>query len=112
MKFNFMTSVEGMRNARICGSLVDPYPSGTEMCCSDLGCFSECPLDLREAIASLIFAAPRCADVEELAQVRSILGSKYGKEFVAAASELRPDCGVSRNVSKLYLFGLPGMGRN
>jgi hypothetical protein len=87
------------------------------MCCSDLGwyhlgCFSECPLDLREAIASLIYAAPRCADVEELAQVRSILGSKYGKEFVAAASELRPDCGVSRNVSKFFLFGLPGMGRN
>jgi hypothetical protein len=46
----------------------------------------------------LIYAAPRCADVEELGQVRAILAAKYGKEFVAAAAELRPDCGVSRNL--------------
>lgn len=25
--------------------------------------------------------------------------SKYGKEFISAAVELRPDCGVSRMVS-------------
>jgi hypothetical protein len=65
---------------------------------------SECPLDLREAISSLIYAAPRCADVEELGQVRAILAAKYGKEFVAAAAELRPDCGVSRNVSTFTPF--------
>lgn len=67
-------------------------------------CISECPLDLREAISSLIYAAPRCADVEELSQVRAILAAKYGKEFVAAAAELRPDCGVSRNVSTFTPF--------
>lgn len=57
-----------------------------------------CPIDLREAISSLIFAAPRCADIPELIEIRNLFGSKYGKEFVAAAAELRPDCGVNRTV--------------
>lgn len=57
-----------------------------------------CPIDLREAISSLIFAAPRCADIPELIEIRSLFGSKYGKEFVAAAAELRPDCGVNRTI--------------
>ncbi|KAI5064424.1 hypothetical protein GOP47_0021094 [Adiantum capillus-veneris] len=56
----------------------------------------QCPIDLREAVASLIFAAPRCSDVPELLQVRNLLSGKYGKEFVVAAAELRPDCGVNR----------------
>jgi hypothetical protein len=29
----------------------------------------ECPYDLKEAISSIIFAAPRCADLPELQQV-------------------------------------------
>ncbi|KAH7440551.1 hypothetical protein KP509_04G112400 [Ceratopteris richardii] len=58
----------------------------------------QCPIDLREAIASLIFAAPRCSDVPELLQVRNLLSAKFGKEFVIAAAELRPDCGVNRVV--------------
>eukprot|EP01018_Ginkgo_biloba_P018752 Gb_28579 [translate_table: standard] len=57
-----------------------------------------CPNDLKEAIASLIFAAPRCADLPELQDVRSIFAAKYGNEFSAAAAELRPDCGVNRQI--------------
>ncbi|GLT98647.1 hypothetical protein SLE2022_161440 [Rubroshorea leprosula] len=55
-----------------------------------------CPIDLKEAIASVIFAAPRCADLPELMDVRKHFTAKYGKEFVSAAIELRPECGVSR----------------
>uniref|UniRef100_A0A2P2KGX0 Uncharacterized protein n=2 Tax=Rhizophora mucronata TaxID=61149 RepID=A0A2P2KGX0_RHIMU len=55
-----------------------------------------CPIDLKEAISSLIFASPRCSDVPELMDVRKLFTAKYGKEFVSAAVELRPDCGVSR----------------
>lgn len=58
----------------------------------------EPPLDLREAIASLIFAAPRCSDLPELIHIRNLFVAKYGKEFVAAAAELRPDCGVNRQI--------------
>ena len=58
-----------------------------------------CSADLKEAIASLIFAAPRCADLPELAQVRTQFQAKYGKEFIAAAAELRAECGVTRRVS-------------
>ncbi|MED6218993.1 hypothetical protein PIB30_031680 [Stylosanthes scabra] len=55
-----------------------------------------CPIDLKEAIASVIFASPRCADLPELVDVRKHLTAKYGKEFASAAVELRPDCGVNR----------------
>ncbi|KAB2077778.1 hypothetical protein ES319_A06G119000v1 [Gossypium barbadense] len=60
----------------------------------------ECPLDLKEAISSICFAAPRCADLPELLQVQMLFISKYGKEFVSAATELRPDSGVNRQLLK------------
>ncbi|MCO5573192.1 hypothetical protein L7F22_026959 [Adiantum nelumboides] len=55
----------------------------------------ECPLDLKEAVASLIFAAPRASDLPELLEVQTLFSFKYGREFVASAAELRPDCGVN-----------------
>ncbi|CAL0332227.1 unnamed protein product [Lupinus luteus] len=55
-----------------------------------------CPIDLKEAISSVIFASPRLSDIPELVDVRKQITSKYGKEFVSAAIELRPDCGVNR----------------
>ncbi|KAG9448938.1 hypothetical protein H6P81_008903 [Aristolochia fimbriata] len=58
----------------------------------------DCPPELQEAIASIIFAAPRCLDLPELMQVRNLFGTKYGKEFVLAASELIPDSGVNRGI--------------
>lgn len=61
----------------------------------------ECPSELREAVASIIFAAPRCSDLPDLLHVRNLFAAKYGKEFVAAASELRPDTSVNRTVSSL-----------
>ncbi|CAI9787093.1 unnamed protein product [Fraxinus pennsylvanica] len=58
----------------------------------------ECPLDLKEAISSVCFAAPRCADLLELMQVQMLFAGKYGKEFVSSATELRPECGVNRQL--------------
>ncbi|KAK9072009.1 hypothetical protein SSX86_008441 [Deinandra increscens subsp. villosa] len=55
-----------------------------------------CPIDLKEAVTSVIFAAPRCSDISELVDAKKNFTAKYGKEFVSAAIELRPDCGVSR----------------
>lgn len=55
-----------------------------------------CPIDLKEAITSVIFASPRCGDIPELLDIQKHLTAKYGKEFTSAAIELRPDCGVSR----------------
>ncbi|XP_039043205.1 IST1 homolog [Hibiscus syriacus] len=67
----------------------------------------ECPLDLKEAISSICFAAPRCADLPELLQVQMLFTSKYGKEFVSAATELRPDCGVNRQLIELLSVRAP-----
>ncbi|KAA8547565.1 hypothetical protein F0562_003994 [Nyssa sinensis] len=56
----------------------------------------ECPADLKEGISSLIFAAPRCSDIPELLAIRDIFEKKYGKDFVSAATDLRPNSGVNR----------------
>ena len=61
-------------------------------------CDRDCPSELQEAIASIIYAAPRCSDLPELMQVRNLFSAKYGKEFAAAAAELRPDSNVNRMV--------------
>lgn len=66
--------------------------------------YRECPLDLKEAISSICFAAPRCADLPELMQVQMLFAGKYGREFVAAAAELLPDCGVNRQVIIQFSF--------
>lgn len=67
----------------------------------------ECPLDLKEAISSVCFAAPRCADLSELIQVQMLFASKYGKEFISAVSELMPDCGVNRQLIELLSVRAP-----
>lgn len=67
----------------------------------------ECPIDLKEAISSVCFAAPRCADLQELLQVQMLFAAKYGKEFVAAATELRPECGVNRQLIELLSVRAP-----
>lgn len=64
----------------------------------DLTCSRECPTDLKEGIASLIFASPRCSEIPELGAMRKIFEKKYGKDFVSAAVDLRPNCGVNRMV--------------
>ncbi|XP_042453035.1 uncharacterized protein LOC122037572 isoform X1 [Zingiber officinale] len=55
-----------------------------------------CPIDVKEAVTSVIFASPRCADIPELKDINKHFTAKYGKDFVKAALEIRPDCGVSR----------------
>ncbi|KAL2519846.1 Regulator of Vps4 activity in the MVB pathway protein [Forsythia ovata] len=67
----------------------------------------ECPLDLKEAISSVCFAAPRCADLPELLQVQMLFAGKYGKEFVASATELMPECGVNRQLVELLSVRAP-----
>eukprot|EP00850_Spirogloea_muscicola_P011975 SM000076S21796 [mRNA] locus=s76:184399:187929:- [translate_table: standard] len=58
----------------------------------------ECPVDLVEAVSSLLYAAPQSGDIPELLQAQLLFQAKYGKEFVASAVELRPGCGVNRRI--------------
>mmetsp|Transcript_6291 Transcript_6291/g.13847 ORF Transcript_6291/g.13847 Transcript_6291/m.13847 type:complete len:425 (-) Transcript_6291:697-1971(-) len=46
----------------------------------------EIPRDMVEAISSIIYAAQRISDMPELAQLRSLFATKYGKEYVAEAT--------------------------
>ncbi|XAR55832.1 hypothetical protein NMG60_11036044 [Bertholletia excelsa] len=54
-----------------------------------------CPEELKEAVASLIYASSRCGDFPEIKDLRAIFASRFGKEFEARALELRNNCGVS-----------------
>lgn len=56
---------------------------------------------MKEPIASLVYAAPRCTDLAELKAIKDMFVRKYGKEFANSVEELRPDCGVNRVVSML-----------
>ncbi|XP_004497086.1 uncharacterized protein [Cicer arietinum] len=67
----------------------------------------ECPSELREAIASIIFAAPRCSDIPDLLHIKNLFTTKYGKEFVSAISELRPDSGVNRTIIEKLSISAP-----
>ncbi|KAF5180369.1 Ist1-like protein [Thalictrum thalictroides] len=58
----------------------------------------ECPDELKEAISSLIFAASRCGDFPELQEIRSVFASRFGKDFVSRAAELRNNCGVNPKI--------------
>ncbi|KAG8057648.1 hypothetical protein GUJ93_ZPchr0002g24282 [Zizania palustris] len=55
----------------------------------------ECPADLKEGICSLIFASPRCSELPELSRMCNLFGKKYGKDFVSAAVDLRPNACVN-----------------
>ncbi|KAK9226801.1 hypothetical protein WN943_011849 [Citrus x changshan-huyou] len=67
----------------------------------------ECPTEMREAVASIIFAAPRCSDLPDLLQIKNLFSAKYGKEFVLAVSELRPDSGVNRTIIEKLSVSAP-----
>lgn len=58
----------------------------------------ECPTELKEAISTLLFAASRCGEFPELQEIRALVTSRYGKEFVNRAIELRNNCGVNATV--------------
>ena len=47
----------------------------------------------------MIFAAPRCSELPELGRIRDIFEKKYGKDFISAAVDLRPDAAVNNLVS-------------
>ncbi|XP_071725329.1 uncharacterized protein [Rutidosis leptorrhynchoides] len=69
----------------------------------------ELPIELKEAVASIIFSATRCSEVPDLLTLKNLFTTKYGKEFVAAISELRPDSGVNRTIiEKLSVNAPPG----
>lgn len=58
----------------------------------------ECPEELREAAAGLVYAAARLGDLPELQEVRALLQAKFGRGFVSAAAELRSGCGINAKI--------------
>ncbi|XP_028555860.1 uncharacterized protein LOC110111548 [Dendrobium catenatum] len=69
----------------------------------------ECPEELKEAAAGLSFAASRCGELPELQEIRKIISSRFGKEFTAAAVELRNNCGVDAKMVQKFSARKPSM---
>ena len=57
-----------------------------------------CPDELKEAISGLLYASTRCGEFPELQEICAAFTSRYGKEFVASAIELRNHCRVNPKV--------------
>ncbi|KAH7287739.1 hypothetical protein KP509_32G071300 [Ceratopteris richardii] len=58
----------------------------------------DCSLEVKEAIHSLIYATPRCGELQELQKIREIFQSTYGPEYINAILELKPECAVNAQV--------------
>ncbi|KAM0971069.1 hypothetical protein ACFX15_018457 [Malus domestica] len=56
----------------------------------------ECPPGLKEGIASLIFASPRCSEISKLIALTNVFEKKHGKDFVSTAVDVHPSYGVNR----------------
>ncbi|KAM7276969.1 hypothetical protein ACFE04_018835 [Oxalis oulophora] len=95
----YLSSLQCFIDVKFSGDMCDEYYMTT----------LELPIELKEAIASIIFSATRCSEVPDLLQLKNLFAAKYGKEFVAAVSELRPDSGVNRTIiEKLSVNAPPG----
>lgn len=68
-----------------------------------------CPDELKEAASSLLFASSRCGEFPELYEMRSLLISRYGKEFAASSIELRNDCAVNPTMIEKLSIGQPSL---
>lgn len=63
---------------------------------------SGCPFDLKEAVCTVIYAAPRM-DVKELTEVRSMFIQKYGKPFASEAMENKGSCVNAKVIHKMSI---------
>lgn len=63
----------------------------------------ECPLELKEAVCSLIWCATK-VDIEEMDMIKKQLGKKYGSKFLADAENNVDDCVNARLVQKLSVL--------
>jgi len=62
-----------------------------------------CPFDLKEAICTLIYCAPRM-EAKELLEVRSQFIEKYGKAFASEAMENKGHCVNEKVIHKLSVI--------
>ena len=58
---------------------------------------ADLPADLREAVATVVYASRRASELPELAQIRAQFAAKYGKAFVAACASSREFAFSSRD---------------
>ncbi|KAL3510820.1 hypothetical protein ACH5RR_030221 [Cinchona calisaya] len=68
-----------------------------------------CHEELKEAVSSLIYASTRCGEFPELQEIRAIFTSRFGKEFVARAVELRNNCGVNPQMIQKLSTRMPSL---
>lgn len=62
----------------------------------------DCPFDLKEAVSTLIYSAPRI-DIPELTEVRKLFAQKFGKKFVQECMENKT---LSVNQRVIFKLGL------
>ncbi|KAI9084943.1 hypothetical protein K1719_033116 [Acacia pycnantha] len=71
----------------------------------------ECPGELKEAVAGLLYGSARCGEFPELQEIRAALTSRFGKEFTASAVELRNNCGVHPQMVQKLSTRMPSLER-
>ncbi|CAK9310477.1 unnamed protein product [Citrullus colocynthis] len=84
LDYNAYNRAEGFlveRNVLRCYELVDEFCGAISNQIPVLNKQSECPDECKEAVATLIYAAARFADLPELRELRTLFTEKYGSSF-------------------------------
>ncbi|OIW02266.1 hypothetical protein TanjilG_15149 [Lupinus angustifolius] len=69
----------------------------------------ECPEEQQEAASGLLYAASRCGDFPEIQEIRTVLTSRFGKDFASRAIELRNNCGVHPQMIQKLSTRMPSL---
>ncbi|GAU14851.1 hypothetical protein TSUD_50630, partial [Trifolium subterraneum] len=69
----------------------------------------ECPAELEEAASGILYTASRCGDFPEIQEIRTMLTSRFGKEFAARAIELRNNCKVQPKIITKLSTRMPSL---
>ncbi|KAH7287698.1 hypothetical protein KP509_32G069800 [Ceratopteris richardii] len=67
----------------------------------------ECPAELKEAIAGLVYATSKCGELQELQKLRDMFISRFGHEYVDAIIDLRPGSAVNRQIIQNFSSSPP-----
>ena len=70
----------------------------------------QCPIDLKEALSTVVWCCPRTDGLDELIAIRRQVAIKFGKEFVEIANEDR-ERGVNQRVIEKLSCSVPDPNR-
>ncbi|KAL5999884.1 hypothetical protein ACLOJK_034561 [Asimina triloba] len=65
--------------------------------------------EMKEVVASLLYAAPRCGEIPEIQEIATVLRKYVGRNFYKSSTELLSGCGVNPTMTKKLSLNQPNL---